>query len=64
VATHEGIIDPARELAGLTLYVPDRARVRLNVNGRDVPTLDHNGPDGTGRPSVSIPWLPLEFPRL
>jgi hypothetical protein len=64
VTTHEGTTDPARELAGLTLYVPERTRVRLNVDGYDVPTLEYNGPDGTGRPSVSIPWAPLEFPRL
>ena len=64
VTTHEGTTDPARELAGLTLYVPERMRVRLNVDGHDVPSLKHNSPDGTGRPSVSIPWAPLEFPRL
>jgi hypothetical protein len=64
MTTHEGTSDPARELAGLTLYVPYRDRIHLNVDGRDVSGLEHNGPDDTGRPSVTIPWLPLEFPRL
>jgi hypothetical protein len=63
VTTHEGSTDPARELAGLTLYVPHTGQVRLNVDGRDLPTIERNAPDHTGRPSVSIPWVPLEFPR-
>ena len=63
VTTPPGTAHPARELAGLTVYVPDRVRVRLSVDGRDLPTLDHNGPDYTGCRSVSIPWPPLEFPR-
>jgi hypothetical protein len=49
-------------LQGLTLYV-EAAGTRVLVNGRPVPDLRENPPDQTGRPSVSIPWRPLEFPR-
>jgi hypothetical protein len=63
VTTPEGTANPGRALAGLTLYVPDRVRVRLSVDGCDLPTLDYNRPDHTGCPSVSIPWPSLEFPR-
>jgi hypothetical protein len=51
------------DLNGLTLYVsdPDRARVRLN--GRPVHDLVRNGPDHKGLRSVSLPWIPLAFPR-
>jgi hypothetical protein len=37
--------------------------VRLSVDGLDLPTIERNAPDHTGRHSVSIPWVPLEFPR-
>jgi hypothetical protein len=63
VTTPEGSADPARELAGLTLYVPNMVPVRLNVDGRDLPAIERNAPDHTGHSSVSIPWVPLEFPR-
>ena len=50
------------DLEGLTFYVPDAARVRMSVDGREVADLRGNPPDHTGRPSVSLPWRRLEFP--
>jgi O-antigen/teichoic acid export membrane protein len=52
------------DLSGLTVYVPDAARARLFVNGREVVGVVRNGADETGSPSVSVPWTPLEFPQL
>jgi hypothetical protein len=49
---------------GLTWYLPDPGRARLWLNGREVVDLQRNGPDETGRRSVSLPWKKLEFPRL
>jgi hypothetical protein len=51
------------ELEGLTLYVSDPRRTRVTVGGEPIPHLQHNGPDHTGRPSVSIPWTRLRFPE-
>ncbi len=51
------------DLAGLTFYVPDSEVARLTINGREVPGLRRNGPDHTGRRSVSVPWERLEFPN-
>ena len=53
----------AADLDGLTFYVDDPASARVVVDGREQLSLRRNGPDHTGRASVSIPWLPLEFPR-
>jgi hypothetical protein len=50
------------DLDGLTIYVPDPARTLVTVNGAPVKGLRRNPPDHTGRPSVSLPWRPLEFP--
>ena len=52
------------DLDGVTLYVPTPARTRVTVAGREVTSLRRNGPDHTGRPSVSFPWPRLEFPAL
>jgi hypothetical protein len=52
------------EGVALSFYVPEPERTRVRVNGREVVGLRRNGPDHTGRPSVSIPWAPLEFPEL
>ncbi len=54
----------ASDLDGVTVYVPDAARTRLFVEGREFSTLQRNPPDDTGRPSVTIPWSRLEFPQL
>lgn len=45
--------DPARELAGLTLYVDTARPVTLRCQNTDLPIVV-NGPDETGRYSVSV----------
>lgn len=50
------------ELAGMTVYVNDSALTRVYVNNQEAITLRCNPADTTGRPSVSLPWLPLAFP--
>jgi hypothetical protein len=52
------------DLDGLTVYVPDPARTRLIVDGRERSDARANPPDHTGRPSLSLPWPRLEFPDL
>lgn len=47
----------------LSFYVAEPERTGVRVNGREVTALQRNGPDHTGRRSVSIPWAPLEFPE-
>lgn len=47
---------------GLTFYVPHAQSARMTLDGREVPFLRRNGPDHTGRESISLPWPPLEFP--
>jgi hypothetical protein len=52
------------DLNGLTFYVPEPGATSMVVDGREVATLRCNAPDHTGRPSVSLDWPLLEFPRL
>jgi hypothetical protein len=52
------------DLAGLSIYVPDPERARLTVNGHLVHPITLNLPDHTGRPSISVPRRPLEFPSI
>ena len=52
------------DLQGLTFYVPDAEVIHVTVNGREIASLNHNRPDETGRPSVSLPWPFLEFPDI
>jgi hypothetical protein len=47
---------------GLSFYVPDPARTRVLLRGREMHGLQRDRPDHTGRPSVTIPWPRLEFP--
>jgi O-antigen/teichoic acid export membrane protein len=53
---------PPEDLQGLTFYVTDAARARLFVEGKEVSRVQRNPPDSSGRPSITIPWVPLEFP--
>ena len=53
--------DPAKELAGLTLYVDTARPVTLRCQGTDLP-LVVNGPDDTGRYSVSV--APARLPGI
>lgn len=52
------------DLEGLSLYVPDPAKIRVTLNSAEVAGPKHNNPDHTGRKSVSFPWEPLAFPDL
>jgi hypothetical protein len=54
----------ASDLDGLTVYVPDAARARLVVNGREAAAVRRNPPDRTGQASLSLPWPRLSFPAL
>lgn len=52
------------DLDGLTFYVPEPRATSVIVDGQEVAALRCNAPDHTGRPSVSLPWPPLEFPQI
>lgn len=58
-----GRLNPS-DLAGLTFYVPDAQATRMTIDGEEVKNLQRNLPDQTDRPSVSLPWFRLEFPRI
>ena len=49
---------------GVTVYVPANSAARLAINGRDISNVRRNPPDHTGRESLSVPWVPLEWPPL
>ncbi len=49
-------------LQGLTFYCQHPEMIRITFRGKEVNTCK-NSPDHTGRPSISIPWAPLEYPR-
>jgi hypothetical protein len=50
--------DPRQHFSGLTLYCHPRAEPRLRCRGVELP-LRHNGPDESGRYSVTVPFQPL-----
>jgi len=54
---------PDVDLSGLTFYVPTPEETHLKINGQDFLSLKVNEPDYTGRPSVSLPWIRLQFPE-
>lgn len=54
---------PDVDLSGLTFYVSDPQETYLKINGQDFLSLKVNDPDYTGRPSVSLPWIRLQFPK-
>ena len=49
-------------LQGLTFYCQHPERIRIIFKGKDV-KIKKNPPDHTGQCSVSVPWIPLEYPR-
>ena len=51
----------ARDLMGLTFYVPDARRAVVTIDGESM-AVERNPPDETGRSSVTIPWRPLRWP--
>lgn len=52
------------DISGISLYVQDPEKTRVKLNGHEVKNLKCNGPDHTGRRSVSTPWRNLDFPEL
>ncbi len=50
------------DLQGLTFYLEDPDGVQISFRGQQVLHVI-NARDHTGRRSVSIPWVPLEYPR-
>lgn len=50
--------DPRRYFSGLTLYCHPKAEPRLRCRGVELP-LRHNGPDESGKYSVTVPLQPL-----
>jgi hypothetical protein len=51
------------DLCGLTFYVPDTKATCMTIDGQEVTDLKRNGPDYTGRLSVSLAWPLLAFPQ-
>ena len=58
----ERIFITTADLQGLTFYVDNPAAVQIHFQDQPV-IVSCNPRDLTGRNSVSIPWLPLEYPR-
>jgi hypothetical protein len=54
----------AADLNGLTFYIPDAKAICMTIDGQEVTDLQRNAPDHTGRPSVSLAWPLLKFPKL
>jgi hypothetical protein len=54
----------AADLNGLTFYVPNADAAGMTINGQEVTSFKRNPSDHTGRPSVSLAWPMLEFPRI
>lgn len=52
------------DLSGLTFYVTGPAMTCVTINGQRAGNLQIHPVDHTGRPSVSLPWPHLEFPRI
>lgn len=50
----------ARDLHGVTIYVPDAEKARIDLDGRPIRWFTRNPADETGRPSVTIldDWSP------
>lgn len=54
---------PPGEPQGLTFYTDATDRTTISFSGAAIDGLRANPPDHTGRPSVSVPWTPLEYPQ-
>jgi hypothetical protein len=54
----------AGDLSGLTFYVPQPKAASIEIDGRAVTDIQCNGPDHTGRLSISLPRSVLEFPQI
>jgi hypothetical protein len=51
---HKRLPRAPAQLHGLTFYVEDPEQAEVRLDGRPLGTLTRNGPDQTGRPSVTI----------
>jgi hypothetical protein len=51
------------QLQGVSLYIDEPGRTDVRLNGQPLATLQVNPPDETGRASLSVRWMPLEFPH-
>jgi hypothetical protein len=54
----------ARDLSGLTFYVPSDKFVSIRIDGQRVRNVRRNPCDSTGQESISLPWPFLEFPDI
>jgi len=52
------------DLNGLTWYVNNALKTKLFINNVIYKNLNLNSIDESGKESVSIPWVPLCFPKL
>lgn len=57
-------VKSVEDLGGLTLYVSDARKTDVFVNGVAVQTLLRNPSNEAEFDTVSIPWVPLQFPEL
>jgi hypothetical protein len=48
-------------LAGLTIYIPEKIAVKFWINNNEIYDFLQNPPDQTGQWSISLPWKKLEF---
>jgi len=55
---------PTADLCGLTFYVPNPQVTRMKIDGQEITNIQLNSPDHTGRPSISLIWPMLEFPKI
>jgi len=49
-------------LQGLTFYCKHPEKIGILFKGKNI-KIKKNPPDNTGQCSISIPWIPLEYPR-
>lgn len=54
----------ADSLQGLTLYTDNPDQTHVAVRGVEIRGIESNGPDHTGRRSVTVPWRSLAFPNV
>jgi hypothetical protein len=57
-------MDMPCDLGGIAIYVENSKFARLFIDGVEIVDLQRNPIDEQGRQSVSLPWLPLQFPEL
>jgi hypothetical protein len=54
----------AKDMEGLTFYVPAGVTARIEVDGSPAPSIRTNFRDETGRSSIMLPWSRLPFPPI